>query len=95
MAVRKPSSVASLFRALLSFNDWKAGEERLEFSADVAALVGLGFLKVVDSGESETGPVATDKSDSGGGAPSDPAESAAGAEPGPDSGSGGHGAPEE
>lgn len=79
-------------QALRSFDGFRVGEtEQTRLTDRVRSLVAGAFLEVVDGGEGEAGPAGADADDSGGGAQGPSAEGAAGAEPSPDPGAGGHG----
>lgn len=81
-----------LLRALRAFDLFHTGDEWGETDTGRAdGLVSGGYAEVVGHGQNEAGPGTAHESDSGGGPQGDPAEGPTSSEPGPDSGSGGHG----
>jgi hypothetical protein len=87
--IAKVPAPARTLRVLRSFDLMRKGETFENVVTDrVLALVGLGFLEVVDDGENPSGPAAAQPGDQGGEPKGPEAEGSAGAEPGEDPRSG-------
>lgn len=92
MARKKTQPAEVTLRALVAFEDWHRGDTLTTvMTPRAAALVATGRLEMIDDGTGEAGPAGADADDSGRGPEGPSAEGPAGAEPGEDSGAGGHG----